>query len=316
MVVSLIDELEAIMVGEVKSIIEQGRELLANGDIQGYKDSKGRLPAVTFSGIFNGGHKYDNLSTYNPIMTLDIDGLKNEELEEVRQRLLGDEYLHALWLSPSGLGLKGLIRIESTFDLHKLYFREMVGYFKDKYDANLDRSGSDITRLCFTSYDPNLYYNEGSKIFTLSQEYISSSISISKAPRKARKVGTNLKKQIKLTPVTFGKYEKHLLFDTTGKNRVNTRLQMFRIITFLSKRGLSLTPSYTDWVRVSFGIANSFSHDVGEKYFMKLCRLDGSKHNEYKSKELLKYAYIHKREEAVNFGSIMYMAEQLGFEQR
>jgi hypothetical protein len=46
---------------------------------------------------------------------------------------------------------------------------------------------------------------------------------------------------------------------------------------------------------VAFAVANTFTHDVGERYFLRLCRLDGTNHDEVGSKKLLRYCYLNSR---------------------
>ena len=204
-----------------------------------------------------------------------------------------------------------MIKTNAEMGLHKAYFSSISGYFKKKYDVEIDRSGSDITRLCFTSWDPDLFLNENSEIYKITRSQIPRDMPERKKDSGAKKATSTSEKVIQIK-----KYERYKLFDTYGKNTRVSREQMAKVIKFLSKNVLSITFSYENWIKVSYAIANSFSFDLGEKYFITLCRLDREKHSEYKSKELLRYSYINKRDKGVRFGSIIFLAKKVGFKVR
>jgi len=87
---------------------------------------------------------------------------------------------------------------------------------------------------------------------------------------------------------------------------------MHLIIKYLSKRNLSITNSYSDWYKVALAIANSFTYDIGEKYFLRLSKLDVNKYDEQKCRTLLKYCYENSKGK-FNFGTIVYLAIKVGY---
>lgn len=66
-------------------------------------------------------------------------------------------------LSCSGTGLFALVKIAKP-NLHKQYFDALVDYFS-KLNIEIDKSGSDMTRLRFVSYDENYYLNAHSVVW-------------------------------------------------------------------------------------------------------------------------------------------------------
>ena len=86
-----------------------------------------------------------------------------------------------------------------------------------------------------------------------------------------------------------------------------------KIIKYLKKNNKSITVTYTDWFRVALAIANSFTHEVGQKYYLQLCELDGDNYDEYKSKYLLDYCYANRKLGKIGFPTIVYLAKQAGF---
>ena len=52
---------------------------------------------------------------------------------------------------------------------HKNAFQKLAKYFKESYDIEIDVSGSDTTRLCFFSYDPDIVIKENIASFEISE---------------------------------------------------------------------------------------------------------------------------------------------------
>lgn len=123
------------------------------------KALKNNLPAVTFCGQFTLRNK-DNLKQGSGFAILDFDKLENVIQE--KELLKANDYVFAAWISPSGNGLKALVKIPiiSNDIEYKHIFKQLQVIFK-----NVDPSGSDITRLCFESYDPDIYLNYDSEKF-------------------------------------------------------------------------------------------------------------------------------------------------------
>ena len=124
---------------------------------------KVNLPSVFFSGRFKGTESTDLLEHSNFIV-LDFDDVTSnpdiELVEQAKQELIKNQYIYACWISPSGNGLKGLVKVADG-NKHEEHFTALQDEFK-----GLDKSGKNINRHCFESYDPNIYINEDSKVFT------------------------------------------------------------------------------------------------------------------------------------------------------
>lgn len=109
---------------------------------------------VTFSGEFERRNDA-NLLKHSSLMTIDFDHLPN--LNEVKKQLLEDEYFETelLFTSPSGDGLKWVIKIDLSKATHQEYFKAVSNYLQQKYKLEVDQSGKDISRACFLSHDPD-----------------------------------------------------------------------------------------------------------------------------------------------------------------
>lgn len=118
---------------------------------------KTKLPAVCFSGQFT-ERKDACLKLHSGFICLDFDNLPN--ITEDRMRFQSDEYVFACWLSPSGNGLKVLIKIANG-DKHREHFAALQELY-----PSVDRSGVNESRVCYESWDSELYRNDNAKIFT------------------------------------------------------------------------------------------------------------------------------------------------------
>ena len=87
---------------------------------------------------------------------------------------------------------------------------------------------------------------------------------------------------------------------------------MTDIIRFLSNKNLSITNKYEEWCKVGMAISNSFTYDIGIKYFLKLSMLDNEKFNEVTCTNFLNNCY-ETRKGNVNFNSIVYLANLKGY---
>jgi hypothetical protein len=108
---------------------------------------------VTFSGEFERRND-DNLIRHSSLITIDFDHLEN--LNDVKSQLLQDEYFETemLFTSPSGDGLKWVIKIDLSQATHQVFFKAVASYLKETYNLEVDQSGKDISRACFLAYDP------------------------------------------------------------------------------------------------------------------------------------------------------------------
>lgn len=135
------------------------KDLRSELDADKKKALKNSLPAVTFCGTFS-SRKKENLKQGSGLAILDFDKLDN--VLEFKDTLKSNDYIFSCWISPSGNGLKALVKIPVIKDdaEYKLIFKQLKNIF-----PTLDDSGSDISRLCFESYDPDIYINLDSEKF-------------------------------------------------------------------------------------------------------------------------------------------------------
>ena len=155
---------EIIKSVKFKQQIEQLRLLVEQGNEKKYGSSKKILPAFTPSGRFEGGRKPEFLKEYSGIIVLDIDK-SGEETVKYRDIINSCPYTYCCFISPGGNGLKILVKVDTKVQQHKTAFNKVKNYYEKLINFAIDPSGKDFTRLCFFSYDPDLYLNEKALLF-------------------------------------------------------------------------------------------------------------------------------------------------------
>jgi len=151
--------------GSVKKQIEEIRNLVSSNQIDEANSIKKRLLGFTPSGTFNKSRKSENLKEYSGYVILDYDGLKSDEISSLKPKLCTDQHTHVCFISPSGTGLKVIVRTSADRGQHEDAYNKVLGYYERQYGYKIDSSGKDIARLCFYSYDPDAYFNPDSKVF-------------------------------------------------------------------------------------------------------------------------------------------------------
>lgn len=163
--VQLGEVFESIKTGDgIKDKIEQIRSLT---DKSQRDKLKGTLPMVTFSGLFGESRKKEHIAHYSELICIDIDNLK--ELQHKRIEIQADQFTYALFLSPSGNGLKVLIKVQGQKENHLLLFENIKKYYKNNFNVEIDRSCKDISRGAFLSFDPEIFINSNSSVFSILQ---------------------------------------------------------------------------------------------------------------------------------------------------
>jgi predicted P-loop ATPase len=162
---SLLAILDEIKTGKYKHPIIYLRKSLSEKKQEAYDKAKKSLPAFTPSGKFIDGRKIDLLAEYSNYIILDIDKLSATDLQNASHLANQSEFTYASFISPSGNGLKILVKIDTPKTEHKEAFLLVQAHYESILKLEIDKSGKDITRLCFYSYDENLYLNENSTTF-------------------------------------------------------------------------------------------------------------------------------------------------------
>ena len=157
--------LERIRIGKSKALVEKIR---AEPNEEKQQELKKQLPAINFQGVFKERND-KGLKTFSGLMPLDFDKFESEQqLNAMMDSLRDCEYVFAMFLSPRGNGFKVIVKIPlDGASNYKGYFDSLKNYFNNEY---FDVSSSNISRLCYESYDPNIYINSNALIYNEVEE--------------------------------------------------------------------------------------------------------------------------------------------------
>lgn len=120
------------------------------------------LPAICFSGTFS-KRADDALKEHSGYICLDFDGYtKKKDMMDAKAEMSKDPYVMAVFISPSGNGLKVIVKIPKDEENHKRYFTGLQEHFNSEY---FDVTSKNVSRVCYESSDKDIYINYESKLW-------------------------------------------------------------------------------------------------------------------------------------------------------
>jgi len=135
--------------GNSKGLVEKIRET---------KDEKFKreLPSICFSGIFMTRNNA-SLIKHSGYVVLDYDDLP--DVNKFKEHICKCKYVAMAFTSPTGTGLKVVVKINPSD--HVSMCEQLGRYFpSDCLDLH-----TDVSRVCFESYDPDVYFNNNALMF-------------------------------------------------------------------------------------------------------------------------------------------------------
>ena len=147
--------LERIKLGASKQLVMDIRLAL---DKEKANKLKLNLPSICFSGKFGADRKDEQLIEHSGFIVLDFDDIS--DLRDKQTEIISNTFVYACWVSPSGNGLKALVKIADG-KKHREHFQSLQDVFPE-----IDRSGINVSRVCYESFDPDIYINENAEVFS------------------------------------------------------------------------------------------------------------------------------------------------------
>lgn len=141
-----------IQQGHSKKLIREVRK--------GHKEKKIKLPVICFSGEFS-SRTDEGLFEHSEFIILDFDHV---DVKTTKTALATDDFIYSCWVSPSGDGIKALVRLTNP-ERHRDHFRALITYFNRQYGLEVDESGINESRACFESWDPDIIIKDEYKRF-------------------------------------------------------------------------------------------------------------------------------------------------------
>ncbi len=264
-----------------RGLIRDGRNA---GTEQERKAIKPKLPGfVAAMAECEGDISSDNFKTHSGLIVIDIDCDDNPELlkgdlksaEELKATLSADDYIFRMFSSPS-YGLKLLIKIDCRDkETHERYFIAIRNHFENQYGLKIDESGKDVSRLCFLSYDPELYINNDSKVFP--------------------------EESIKDIVIEKPKTAHHEINEQTLKG-------VEFLVQQIEEKKLDITGNYDSWVRIAFAL--NMLGEQGEEFFVRVSQFHKG-FNERKCRKKFKQC-TNNRSSGISLGTFFHVCQQAG----
>lgn len=267
----------------LKSEIEQLRSL----DKEAYKREKLNLPAVTLSGVFK-ERKNSCLVAHSGLIQIDFDDIK--EYNDCRTALIDDPYTFVLFRSPSGNGIKMLVKVNPSVETHKAQFLALEKYYLEEYNLEMDSGTKDVSRAMLLSYDSDLYCNPFSNTF---EELLEE------------------KRYKQKTAVVDLVNEPKTAYHTQNKIEGSEEQLAKKLCDIVRERNIDLTDSFHNWVRIGFILSNTFG-EWGRNFFHQL----SAQHQDYNFEKCdAKYSeLLRDNNGGLSFGTLIFMARSHGIE--
>lgn len=149
---------------EIHNKINQLR-IVRSLDPKQYGQLKKQLPYFV-CGVFNPNIRRTENFAYISFFVIDIDHIseKGMSLEDLRKKVESDSRVLLSFISPGEDGLKLMFRLnERCYDagVFSVFYKVFLSLFSQQYGLEqvADARTSDVTRACFISFDPQVYYN-------------------------------------------------------------------------------------------------------------------------------------------------------------
>ncbi|MBE6328895.1 MAG: virulence protein E [Bacteroidales bacterium] len=134
-------------------------------DAKMYATQKRELPFFV-CGMFTPAFRRKENFAYTEYFVLDIDHVqeKGHDLGELKQRLVSDSRVVLCFISPGQDGLKLMFKLKSRcYDagIYSIFYKLFASMFSKQYNLQqvIDDRTCDVSRACFMSIDPDVYYS-------------------------------------------------------------------------------------------------------------------------------------------------------------
>src|ERR1044071_6117794 len=147
---------------------------------------KKRLPGALLSGTFR-TRKKGMLLEHSGLLCADLDEL-GDKIADVRQKLVESPHSWAVFLSPTGDGLKCVLRVAADAEKHEASFRAVEHHVRMLTGIQIDEKCKDLGRLCFLSHDAGAYLNEKASELPLlpNPEHVEKAVPLAVANKKLK----------------------------------------------------------------------------------------------------------------------------------
>lgn len=150
---------------DLKNKIDQLHRILAL-DVKKYHELKKQLPYFT-CGIFHPPVRRTENFAFLKYFILDLDHLNSKSIdpEDLKAKLSEDDQVRMIFTSPSRQGLKVMFELTERFTdpvKYSMFYKVFALKYAEEngLEQIIDSKTCDVTRACFLSYDPEIFYRD------------------------------------------------------------------------------------------------------------------------------------------------------------
>ncbi|MRT91910.1 DUF3987 domain-containing protein [Ancylomarina sp. 16SWW S1-10-2] len=229
-----------------------------------------------FSGEFT-KRSNKSLIKHSELMVLDFDHLT--DLEHIKTKLINDIHLETelLFISPSGDGLKWVVKIDLSKANHHDYFIGIKNYLKFTYGIDIDDSGKDVARACFLPHDKDVFINSNAS-----------------------------ESQKEFNPHIWQNEQKNIMaslkFDCLEED-------VDKLINVIETTRIDITQGYENWMKIGFAIIDLFG-ESGRSNFHRISQFY-SKYDSYNCNEFFD-GLLKSNGSGITINSLFWLAKEHG----
>ena len=132
---------------------------------------KKTLPCILFSGEFT--KRLDSaIEKHSGLAVVDFDHV--DDVNVLKDKLKLIPYVASAFVSPSGDGVKVVVRIPDVIEEHRNNYDQVIDDLKRRLDylpdSCFDKSSINESRICYASYDKDAYLNLSARVFEPKQK--------------------------------------------------------------------------------------------------------------------------------------------------
>lgn len=112
---TLTQVIKEIREGKNLAIVQRIEKLVQQGETEKADRTKKQLPYLTLTANYHQERLAYSIKNYNPVITIDIDKLKDEQIGPLRERIESDPNVLADFLTPKRHGFKVFVYLQSAW---------------------------------------------------------------------------------------------------------------------------------------------------------------------------------------------------------
>jgi len=121
-----------------------------------------RLPGFLFSGTFK-QRADDQLIQHSGLLCCDLDHL-GAAVDNIKEQVCADPHVLAAFRSPTGTGLKVVLKVDPTKDHKKESFIAAEQFMMERFGLEIDGACDNVSRICYVSHDPEIFIADDAEV--------------------------------------------------------------------------------------------------------------------------------------------------------